>query len=185
VQQRVARLERERRAWRIGVGAVVAGLFLAGATASPGVDEVRARRIVVVDAQGTERAFLGLGLDGSPELALRDAQGKERAFLTLGTGGSPWLALRDARGKGQAILSVLPGEGPGLALRDAQGKERIALDVLRDRNPRLALLHAQGKDRAILGAAELEGIRTGVAERRPESSLVLFDANGTVLWRAP
>jgi hypothetical protein len=140
VQQRVARLERERRAWRIGVGAVVAGLFLAGATASPGVvDEVRARRIVVVDAQGETRAHLGVLPEGSPALALFDAQGRARA-----------------------TLGVLPDGRPGLTLADAQGTER-----------------------AILGATELKTIRTGVVERRPKSSLVLFDANGTVLWRAP
>lgn len=42
VQQRVARLEWERWAWRIGVGAIAAGLLLPGAAApSPVTEEVR------------------------------------------------------------------------------------------------------------------------------------------------
>lgn len=43
----------------------------------------------------------------------------------------------------------------------------------------------KGKMRAALGAISTEGTRTGTVEKRPESSLVLFDKDGKVLWKAP
>lgn len=44
---------------------------------------------------------------------------------------------------------------------------------------------ASGVTRATLGRTNLETIRTGVVEQRPESSLVLFDKDKKVIWRAP
>jgi hypothetical protein len=39
--------------------------------------------------------------------------------------------------------------------------------------------------RAILGSTSIEIVKTGTVEKRPESSLVLFDKGGKVIWRAP
>ncbi len=39
--------------------------------------------------------------------------------------------------------------------------------------------------RAVLGHTTLENPRTGVKEQRPPSSLVLFDKDGKVIWKAP
>jgi hypothetical protein len=102
VHQRLARLERERWVWRIGAGVVLAGLYLATwATASPGViDEVRARKIVVVDAQGKGRIILGTK-EVTAELVLFDMQGKERASLDEGA-----LFLFDERGNLGVWLSL-------------------------------------------------------------------------------
>ena len=44
---------------------------------------------------------------------------------------------------------------------------------------------AKGRSRAELGATSLEVTRTGTVEKRAESSLVLFDKEGKVLWEAP
>jgi hypothetical protein len=238
VQQRLARLERERWVWRIGAGVVLAGLYLATwATASPGViDEVRARRIVVVDAQGKERTILGgaslillsaqgkrvavlSALDGGAGLGLFDPQGQE---ASIGVGaGEPTLRLS---GKGRSALlevsefasslSLRQGEDPLVAkalgrpepanpersldlfvprdpdvrtvlvLRYA-GKDRAALELSPELGPRLMLRDAQGTARATLGAEATETIRTGVVQRYPESSLILFDKDSKVLWRAP
>ena len=41
------------------------------------------------------------------------------------------------------------------------------------------------KPRAVLGSTSLELIKTGTIEKRPESSLVLFDKDGKVIWQTP
>jgi hypothetical protein len=110
VQQRLARLERERWVWRIGAGVVLIGFYLATwATASPGViDEVRARKIVVVDAQGKGRIILGTK-EVTAGLVLFDMQGKERASLD-----ENGLYLLDQRGNLSVWLSG--GGAPGLMM---------------------------------------------------------------------
>lgn len=163
LQERVARLERERLQWRLGAVAAVAALFAVAFThASQVIDEVRTRQLVIVDQYGKIRARLGCAPNGSVGLSLWDAEGKVRAGLGLLSDGSPHLSLADAKGKLRAALAVLPDEGPSLSLLDANGKVR-----------------------AVLGACTLETKVIGVEERRPESSLVLFDRDGWVVWKAP
>jgi hypothetical protein len=89
--QRLERLERESRPWKaLGIGAVaVLGLVvLLGAARSGVSDEVRARRFVLVEQSGKERAELGF-LGGSPFLALRDNDENSRFLLTMVEDGSP------------------------------------------------------------------------------------------------
>ena len=72
---------------------------------------------------------------------------------------------------------------PGLYLMDGSIRAKLQLDD--DGSPRLELLDANSRARAVLGPTVLETIRTGESIERPESSLVLFDKDGKVLWRAP
>ena len=64
VTQRLERLERELRRWK-GLGSaavVVLGLvILLGATGAKVPDEIRAKRFVLVDEDGKQRAVLGSG----------------------------------------------------------------------------------------------------------------------------
>lgn len=185
----------------------MAGLLLTGAAASsPVAEEVRSRKLVVVDEQGTERASLddlglriadeqgkGQAVIGPDAMLLRtllwigdeqgrivefnamgvaffDGRGKRRARVGVGLrDDAPHLVLFDAQENPRASLSLKGDGAPGLDLLDAQGKARAALGVLPDGVPGLGLADAQGKVRA--------GLR--------ESSLVLFDKDGKVLWRAP
>lgn len=186
LERRIARLERERWAWRIGIVAVVAGLLGLGAAATPGVvEEVRARKVVVVDAQGKERLSLGTLPDGRAVLVLRDARGKERLELSVLADGSPGLVFWDAQGAERLALGV-PGDFMSwLSLSDAQGKVRIRLNVAADGGPVLVLADARGVARTVLGRTVLETIATGVKQERPESSLVFFGPDGKVVWKAP
>jgi len=60
------------------------------------------------------------------------------------------------------------------------------LDVDND-GSRLTLYDKDGlmKPRAVVGSTSLEIIKTGTVEKRAESSLVLLDKGGKVIWRAP
>jgi hypothetical protein len=119
-------LKRERWLWRVGL-AVAAGFILIGAGSGTSViDELRARKIVVVDGDGKTRALLDVFPYG-PELVLFDAQGDARAWLTVTTGG-PALVLYDPEGEERAALTAYSG-APELVLYDAQGKRRAELSL--------------------------------------------------------
>ena len=148
-------------------------------------DLVNARRFELVDAAGKVRAVLGLEPDGSPTLDLFDPAGRMRAFLKLGPDGSPGLALCDAAQKLRARM-VLPSDGrPSLELRDAAENSRATLRLTEEGSPYLALRDKAGATRAVLGVTSLETIGTAEVTTRSESSLVLFDKDGNVIWRAP
>jgi len=113
-----------------------------------------------------------------------DAKGEVPAVLAVREDGTPYLALFDADEEVRAILAVLPSATPDLYLCDADGKPRASLAVWED-GPSLRLRDAKGKDRAVLGTTSTKTIKTGVVHQRPESSLVLLDKDGEVLWSAP
>ena len=206
LEERMERLERENRRLKVGmlaVVAVVAGLVCIAAT-EPVAKVVRAERFEVVDAEGRVRAGLGLPappaaanlprapyavdalavLDGSPGLTLRDEKGKTRAGLMVSDDGSPSLMLLDETGKARAML-VVDHDGVGIALGGERGKQRALLGVSSDSGPVLQLRDDKGWVRAALGAYSLMTPDTGEVVKRAESSLVLFDKEGKVLWQAP
>lgn len=188
----------------IGAVLLVGGLVWHPATVA---DVVRARRFEMVDTAGNVRArledFSGLG----PQLALNDDKGQLRATLGSGPGGSVALRLRDAKGQGRAVLSLV-SDGPTLSMRDPEGREQVGLFtssngqsslLMQDAAgkwratlglddggmPHLTLSDAAGTARAVLGPTSLEAAKTGEIRTRPESSLVLFDKDGRVMWQAP
>ena len=75
-------------------------------------------------------------------------------------------------------------EGPFLKMNDKKGEMRIVLSMLFE-EPVVTLLDEKGQFRAQLGCASLEITKTGSVENRPESSLILFDKVGKVIWKAP
>ena len=105
------------------------------------LDEIRARRIVLVDKSGLERAVLSLDEDkGMVGLVMRDKHGG--ASAVLGTSG---LNLRDESGKLRAVLGLLMGE-PGLSLFSQSGKARALLLVDKD-GPAFSLRDDKGNQR--------------------------------------
>ena len=82
-------------------------------------EEVRFRRLVLVDYEGRKRAALDMGPDG-PMLQLFDENGEPRASLMVGAELS-MLGLDDAAGKPRATL-VVGADVSRLFLFDAAGK---------------------------------------------------------------
>jgi hypothetical protein len=54
-----------------------------------------------------------------------------------------------------------------------------------DRQPSLYLSDPKGTTRVVVGHTKLERQATGVTEERPLSSIVLFNKEGGVIWKAP
>jgi len=147
------RAKRRTRAGLAGIGliATVSVLGLIGAHGcEPGegggaaVNEVRARRLVLVDDENWPRAALEMDhMEGGPVLLLyRGRMGKPCVRLGLRVDGSQ-LLLFDENGEPRAELAV-GEEGPALTLSDAAGKPRVCLDLVED-GARLSLFDADGK----------------------------------------
>jgi hypothetical protein len=129
-----------------------------------------------------ERPLVDLSTVGGPALQLYDKAGKPRAALTT-EGDATGLVLRDKAGKLGVALE--DGDGvPRLVLYDTAEKARAALGA-GNHGALLALYDKAEKIRAALGTTELKNTATGSTETRAESSLVLFNQRGRVLWEAP
>jgi len=94
----------------------------------------------------------------------------------------PVLVLRDENGTLRAALSAAK-DGPVLGLGDENGTPRAALVVGKD-GPVLSLYDAGGQGRANLGAASTK-MPDGNTITYPESSMLLFGADGKAIWSAP
>ncbi len=93
--------------------------------------------------------------------------------------------LQDAAGKVRGELSVLPGGQAGLGLYDQNANLRAMLSLWRDGRPSLELYDENGKLRAVIGHSTRKVIRMEKIEKWAESSLLLFDKAGQVIWKAP
>jgi hypothetical protein len=107
------------------------------ATVSDAADELRARRLVLVDDMGRVRATLGPTTDGSAALRLLDADERTRAELAIDANGTTTLTLRDGGGEFRSSLVVGPeGEthlhlhgAPAVSLHDDAGTARAVLGL--------------------------------------------------------
>lgn len=108
-----------------------------------------------------------------------DAAGKASTVVS-----PSYLSLYDAAGNLRMSLSTDAGM-PRLWLYDATPAVRVSLGLTARGSPSLEFRDKSGKSRAVLGSTSLETRRTAEATMRPESSLVLFDQDEKVIWKAP
>jgi hypothetical protein len=130
LEDRVARLERENRRWKL-LGAVallgLAAIFLMGQARGP--QTVEAENFIVRDRDGVRRAILGAsypvgGDETSAGLAfytaLPDGQLSQSTFFQVGPGQEAVLQLASDRG----VVSLRSGAadaGPRISVIDRQG----------------------------------------------------------------
>lgn len=97
-------------------------------------------------------------------------------------GIGPGLALADATGKPRVSLAVLKSD-PNLWLTDDKGKQRFAM-ILDSNGPNLRLSDDEGFETSI-GSTDLVTPATGETHKTSAASLVMFDKEKNVIWRAP
>lgn len=207
LERRVGRLERQNRVLKLGavlVLAIAGGVLLMGQASQPGIpNELRTRRLAVVDEAGKDRLVLVVDRDGpvlmlgddvgnrqvalgvapsGPRLLLYDQAGRVGVALSTSKDG-PGLLMYDEAGNTRAMLTSIKLMGPSLILNDEAGKMRVVLGALKE-GPKLGLQDAEGY-MATLGAAELVTPTTGTKEKRSAASLVMSDKDGHPIWRAP
>lgn len=131
-------------------------------------------RLVLLDNNGEFR----VGLEAREKVAsltLYDKNGKTGTRLA-----ARGLGLYDENEK--LRISLLP-DVPVMALYDENDKLRIGLAASKD-GPRLDLCDENGKARALLGRGQTT-TPDGKVISYPESSLLLFNPEGKVVWQAP
>jgi len=149
IEEMEGQLARVRSFNRCLIGCIVAFLSVwfilklfgpVTALAQSGVKEIRARKFVLEDENGKERAALAVNEYGS-ELLLHDENSKMSARLLVIAEG-PALVLRE-NGKTRAELGVL-NDTPQLVLLDENGRPRAGMSVDKD-GPKLGLFEKNGE----------------------------------------
>ncbi len=202
--RRLDQVERENRRLKqagVVVLAVIAAVVLMGqATKGKVAKVVEAEKFVLRDADGKGRARLESLPSGLVRLALLDKDENIQSVLGVGVGRpslvlagrnnktiltTSFLSVSGKGGKSRLTLAVLPSGAQSLVLTDNTARTRAELAIEVDGSPTFGLFDRTGTARAVLGSISLENAETGVIEKRPESSLVLFGNDGKGIWSAP
>jgi len=166
VVDRLGKLERQSRRWRLAAFLATIGLvavFAMAQTSTPrelNAERVTARAFTLIDSTGKTRARWGSTEDG-PALFLFDEAGRARVGLAATKEGSAGLELYDAAGNRKVGLNVTNDE-PRLFLYDDAGKMRAGLTVSKDGSAALGFYDAAGKG------------RVGLTVVKDEPALVLY-----------
>ena len=142
---------------------------------------LKANQIFLNDEKGNNRAMLSV-IEGVPSIILFDKKDNARAMLALPNGDYPGLFLMDEKRNNIASL-LITENGPSISLSDNNEKIRSEIVVLED-GPQMHLFDEMGKIRAELGRGKTVS-PDGKETTYPESSLLLFGADGKVRWTAP
>ena len=162
---RVDSLERENlRLRRIGAVVLVlaVGVAIVGAATPAQLQDIDARRIRIIDESDEVRAEMAA--DG---ILYFDENGTARALIT-GAG----IAYFDENGRRRAWMTA-----PGIDYFDESGKRRAGMDA-----NGISYADENGIDRAELGRVEV--VTQSNAETTYPAQVVLYDADGKVIWSA-
>jgi hypothetical protein len=161
-------------------------------------DETRVRAVLEVgkdaaaldfdDPEGRRTARLEAG--ATTGLLLGDAKSAgAEASLTLGDKG-PSVSLSSPGDAGDASVTLLASPAFGPLIVASKGLAAARLDVSSQDEPSVTVSDSEGRDRAVLGVTKLEVEKrkrgkTVEKQKTDPSSLVLFDRDETVVWKAP
>jgi len=188
--QRLARLEKQCRFFKAGLALVTVALavvLLIGAGQDQdrpkALEEVRAKRFVVVGGDGGEVVWLNWnGL--TVRTARPDEGGGRREVVSVTRNG---LAVHDRTGSTTgAVLALTNHEHPALTLWQKWGQVRLQMRLSpKDGSPAICLFDDNRRVRCILGAPRCDTFPEDPAHDCPESSLVMYDADGNPIFKAP
>lgn len=158
-----------------GLAAVVAVLVAGGADALQRFKSIETEQLVLRDAAGKKRGWLGVGEDGNARLSIFDKQEKELVMLGVAPEGGTILYLTGPPGeravtvgvdgegtprvelvgdeKGGASLLYHPKFESGLFLRDKEGRSRLTTSLASSGSPQLFFNDADDKMRVGMGGS--------------------------------
>jgi hypothetical protein len=146
MRDRLGRLERELRYWRMagGLTIVLAVVTISAAMDAPVPTELRAETIKLVERSGKERIVM-TALPGIPDMTFLDPAGESRLTLDIADDHKPVVTVSDtAKGKGRLVLGIDDGS-PNLQLYDRDGKRRVTFGVPKDTGALIRIYDADGK----------------------------------------
>jgi hypothetical protein len=178
---RIAKLERRQGLLTVLLVFVLSASIL-GARLAPQASQtavVEATEFRLVDEDGLLQARLAADF-GDPQLALMSASG---AIASV-TPRLISLSRLDDLVNTASFSAAIGADSTAAGLYVAGGDGGFRFSSV-DGAPSLEVLDSDGNVRVIIGKATLSRTRTGSTEITAESSIVLFDADGNVVWRAP
>lgn len=169
---RLNKLEKQNKYMKIGGLAfvlLVVTTLLIGASNKPDVDEeIRAKRIVVVDEKGNDVLLMGTTTKGKglTFLSMYDSNNKLRVYLAVNDEGTN-LSLIDAN-KNDRLKLVAINEVSGLAMYDSNGRLRTALtgSVEEDNGGELQIFNKTKEGVVKLSVDEYGKGKIGVFDRK-------------------
>ena len=106
---------------------------------------VRARRLVLEDDAGRDRAVLEIDAAGNTVLRFHEANGAVRMFLGLTPDGTPRLSLRYAKDRGSIELEANDKlDSAACLIAGPSGQVQVILGIAKNGYPALALLDSDG-----------------------------------------
>jgi len=145
-RDRLNRMERELRYWRLGgiLTLALATVVFATAMDEPPAKELRVETLKIVERNGKERIIL-TAVPGIPDMTFVDPAGQSRLTLDIADDHKPVLMVSEpGKGKGKLVLGIEDGS-PMLQLYDRDGKKRVTLGVPKDTGALIRIFDADGK----------------------------------------
>jgi len=146
-----------------------------------GTSEKADGTLIYYDEKGNTRLWLSSHKKFGNGLSLFDELTKKRIDLRVRKEGSI-LGLMDTDGNPRITLSALKDNSNNIFLINQNGKPRVNLHLAKD-GASLVIADNEGNNRAVLGVTQTN-TPDGKTINYPESSLVLFDGDGHLVWTA-
>ena len=128
-----------------------------------------------------ENKNLPVTINPYPTLALYDLKGKARIFLGGdGDVSAQTIGVSDSEGHSLGLFSAVSDLGAMLSLDNGKGEQRLFLGP-----GQLELSDDAGFKSSLGVTKELVTIRTGETHQTSAASLLLFDKEQKVIWKAP
>jgi len=193
LERRLLSVEKQnRRLKQLGAALLVSVTSLIVMGQAPSKKTVEANEFILNDGNGHVRARLRMGGDffTVPELDLVDERGTTRVRLRGGfdrvgaAANFSGISVFDENGRERGMFDA-NANGAALAFMNAKGSDDalVRAEGIMVSGP-VTVSDEQGFQ-AILGTTELATPRTGETHKTSAASLVLFDKNKSVIWKAP
>jgi hypothetical protein len=145
-QDRLKRIERELRYWRVGGILTLAAVVVAGLTAmaDPPAKELRVETLRIVQRDGKDRIVL-TAIPEIPDMTFYDPTGHARLTLDVANDKQPELAIAESgKEKGRLAIGIENGT-PVLRLYDRAGKLRVSMGVPQDVGALIRIFDEEGR----------------------------------------
>jgi hypothetical protein len=157
-------------------GSVEVGAGTSRAYVSVAHKRNHAHSALSASADGTATLAVGRG---TPEAL------ENNAIISTASDGRVLLRLHDKDNKARFSLDLDAEKTLDLQIGNEQEIVQALIQLERNGDPKLIFSDGDGNTRVVLGSHALKYPTTGSVEKRPVSSLMLFNKNGEVLWSVP